>query len=433
MSMYEQQAPKIYSVADATSQMAEFPFLSGSSHGTDVAISADGLTVLIGAPFVDAEPSDFPALASVIPGAAFVYVWDADLEEWVQQAKLTPEAAASSLSYFGFSVALSADGDTAAVGGPGDGAADTSDVLNEQRGAVWVFVRSGGGWSLQQRISDPVTAISLFGTAVALSPSGDRLAIGDPVAITDFGDPRGHAFIYERTGTSWSQSADLSVSPDDGHALGESVSFAGEDKLVIGAPFLSDWDEEGLDAHGTAWTAINDAGWSLTGTAVDVANNYRFGRRVAASATRLAVAGAYDPDHDGDQYIWVFDPSGDDWVLDTELSPTWSLGPGQEAAVSISEDGNTIIVGNGTTTSEVCEVWARDGLGAWASLGTFTADDLDTPTRFGRSVDMSPDSAAAIIGGPGDADEIGAAWVFTRTLAPLTLKPALRARIPLFS
>lgn len=432
MSIYEQQAPKIFSAADASTQMGEYPFLNGSWQGHSVAISGDGLTVLFGGPYVDAEPVTFPDPVGVIPGAAFVYVWDG--AEWVQQAKLTPDGSATPYVLFGWSVALSADGNTAAVGGLADGTTPEEGFEGEQRGAVWVFSRDGESWTLDTRIADYATTTAAFGFSVALSPSGDVLAVGDPVARTPgVGAPRGRVWIYRRDGGSWSNEADLSIAPGDGVTLGESVSFASEDALVMGAPVESDLDDSGFPAHGTAWTAINDSGWSVDASAIDAGPNYRLGRRVAASTTTLAVAGAYNPDEDGEQYIWVFitdDPSNG-WSLDATLEPSWPVvSIGQVASVAVSADGSVIAAGNGNASAEVCELWIREGAG-WTSLGTFSADDLSPASSFGFSVSMSPDSAWLAVGGPLDAGDVGAAWVFTREISGLALVSLDGIRIPI--
>src|SRR3954454_8087700 len=92
-------------------------------HGAAVAISADGNTVIIGGPLDNSST-----------GA--VWIWTRSGTVWTQQGnKLVGLNASPASATQGFSVALSADGNTALVGGPGDAA-----------GAAWVWTRSGGVW-----------------------------------------------------------------------------------------------------------------------------------------------------------------------------------------------------------------------------------------------------------------------------------------------
>lgn len=395
-----QQAPKIVS-SDFSGSVAY--------QGWSVAISADGETMIVGAPFADSGDGTEPLLRV---GAAYVFIWDGD--QWVQEQKLPPDGAASSAVLCGWSVALSDDGNTAAVGGPIDGGTEESGFPPDSPaalGAVWVWSRSEGFWTLEEKLSDFTTETAAYGFSVALSPSGDVLAVGDPLARTTPG-PRGRVWIYRRNG-GWTNEATLDIGAE-GFSLGESVAFAGsDDVLIMGAPTESEFDESGSPAHGTAWTATYDGSWSVVLIAIDVADNFRLGRRVAASATTLAVAGSYWPAMDGNEYLWVFtteDPEAG-WSLEATLTPSWSLSNGRVASVAISADGNMLVVGNSSASSELCELWVREG-GGWSSLGTFEADDLSAPTSFGWSVSMSPDSAVLAVGGPIDSSQIGAAWSF---------------------
>ena len=101
-------------------------------------------------------------------GAAFgmMLLAHAAAAEFTQQGnKLVGTGAVGAYARQGTSVAISADGATAIVGGPGD---------NSGNGATWAFTLSGGVW-LQQGFkllsSDSLLGASL-GTAVAIS--GDR-------------------------------------------------------------------------------------------------------------------------------------------------------------------------------------------------------------------------------------------------------------------
>src|SRR5262249_61793040 len=106
-------------------------------------------------------------------GAAWVFRRSGST--WTQQAKLTGDHEDGQAS-FGSSVAVSADGSTVLVGGPFDG-------KDTEVGAVWVFTRSGGTWSQQgpKLTGTGVPAFGAFGWSLALSGDGNTALVGaDP-------------------------------------------------------------------------------------------------------------------------------------------------------------------------------------------------------------------------------------------------------------
>jgi hypothetical protein len=110
-------------------------------------------------------------------GAA--WVWTRSGGVWTQQGtKLVGTGASGLFASQGGSVTLSADGNTALVGGPSD---NYSAVANTSMGAVWVFTRSGGVWT-QQGAKLVGTGASGFASqgAVALSADGHTALVGGP-------------------------------------------------------------------------------------------------------------------------------------------------------------------------------------------------------------------------------------------------------------
>ena len=152
--------------------------------GYAVALSGD--TAIVGA-YADSTDT-----ASQL-GSAYVFVRSGG--SWTQQQKLTISDGFEG-DHFGWSVAIS--GDTALVGAP---SADIGGILNQ--GAAYVFVRSGGTWSLQQRLtaSDGV-ANDEFGHSVALS--GDTALVGARSADIDDEANQGAVYVFVRSGGTWS-------------------------------------------------------------------------------------------------------------------------------------------------------------------------------------------------------------------------------------
>ena len=165
--------------SNAVTPMANWSQLGAKLAGADafgfeVALSADGNTALVGSPGDNGQV-----------GGAWVLTRSDDA--WVQGPKLTGAGEAGE-GLFGWIVSLSSDGNTALVGGPGD---------NNYAGAAWVFTRSGGVWDQQgEKLTGSVGA-GAFGFSLALSGDGNTAVVGSP-----FEDA---ARIFVRSGGSWSQ------------------------------------------------------------------------------------------------------------------------------------------------------------------------------------------------------------------------------------
>jgi hypothetical protein len=274
-SVWSQQGPKL--VGDCTGSCSG-PAGTGESgqaaFGESLALSSDGNTALIGA-----EGDNDSA------GAAWVFTRSGSV--WSQQgAKLvgdctslcsgpngTGETAGGARggADFGISVALSADGNTALIGGRADG--------SEEQGAAWVFTRSGSLWSQQGaklvgdctgscpgpngtgEISLSANGGGAFGESVALSGTGDTALIGAPG--DDGAD--GAVWVFTRAGQAWSQQgrkliADCTESCSGPRGIGE----AGTGAFGISAALSRD----GSTAVIGAWYDRNYTGaaWVFTRT-----------------------------------------------------------------------------------------------------------------------------------------------------------------------
>src|SRR5207253_3109983 len=128
-------------------------------------------------------------------GAAWVFTRSGGA--WKQQGrKLTGRGEIGPAGQFGYSVALSADGNTALIGGDAD---------NGAVGAAWVFARSGTPWNQQGpkllgRQGGPKSQDG-FGRSVALSADGNTALVG----AGSYDENAGAAFVFRRSGSTWSR------------------------------------------------------------------------------------------------------------------------------------------------------------------------------------------------------------------------------------
>jgi hypothetical protein len=154
-------------------------------------------------------------------GAAYVFTRSS--VNWSQQQKVVPIDGGAG-QQFGTSVSVS--GNSAAMGAPFD------DDVGSFSGSAYVYSRTAGVWSLQQKLvaSDEV-ANDRFGTAVSLF--GNSLLVGSP-QDGDLGTDSGSAYAFVASGSAWTQKQKL-VAGASGALLGSSVA-AGNLQVVLGAP-----------------------------------------------------------------------------------------------------------------------------------------------------------------------------------------------------
>ena len=137
----------------------------GGHQGTSVAVSSDGNTAIIGGP--SDNPWDRSVPFGLGPaGAAWVFTRNGGV--WTQEGEKLVSTGAMGSARQGMSVALSADGNVAIVGGlAGDGGV----------GAASVFTRSGGTWTQGEKVVS-AGAVGTFSPSVALSADGSVVLLG---------------------------------------------------------------------------------------------------------------------------------------------------------------------------------------------------------------------------------------------------------------
>src|SRR5262249_54163578 len=142
--------------------------VGGSEQGGSVSLSADGNTAIVGGPL----DNGIGSAAWRDTGAAWVVT--RNVEVWTQQGSKLGGAGATGDAWQGSSVSMSADGNTAIVGGPLD---------NDGMGAAWVFRRKGGVWTQQgsKLVGTGAVGGSEQGGSVSLSADGNTAIVGGPL------------------------------------------------------------------------------------------------------------------------------------------------------------------------------------------------------------------------------------------------------------
>ena len=364
----------------------------GDVFGWSVSISSDGNTAIVGARGDDSNR-----------GSAYIYTRSGST--WTQQTKLLASDGSSG-DYFGQSVSISSDGNTAIVGAHGDDSA---------RGSAYIYTRSGTTWTQQTKLTvSNGGSNDWFGYSVSLSSDGNTAIVGSHAAD----GLRGSAYIYTRSGSTWTQQTKLVASDgSSGDYFGISVSMSSDGNTAIVGAHNDDSNRGSAYIYtrsGSTWTQQTKL------IASDgVANDY-FGRSVSMSGDgNTAIVGAYGDDSRGSAYIYT--RSGSTWTQQSKLiASDGSSNDNFGISVSMSSDGNTAIVGayyddneKGTDAGSAY-IYTRSGT-TWTQQTKLTASDGSSSDRFGYSVSLSSDGKVAIIGSYWDDDKgtnSGSAYFF---------------------
>jgi len=313
---------------------------------------------------------------------------------------------------FGFSVSVS--GDTLVIAAPGFSTPGGQNV-----GAAYVFVRSGTTWTQQQTLlASDGAELDSFGWSVSVS--GDTAVVGANLDDTPAGET-GSAYVFVRSGTTWTQQQKLVPSDgESGDEFGRSVSVSG-DTVVVGA--FADFTAGGLtgsayvfERSGTIWTQQQKL------LASDGAPDDRFGYSVAASGDTVVV-GAHGDDTTGSLSgsAYVFVRSGTTWTEQQKLLA--SDGATEDGfGWSVAASGETVVIGAPFDDLPIgrrvgsAYVFVRTGT-TWTQEQKLLASDGAALDDFGEPVSVSGDTV--VVGSPGAetpaGEEVGAAYVFVRS------------------
>lgn len=458
-------------------------YIKASNPGTDdrfgdsVALSADGRTLAVGAPWERSNATgingDENNDAAPFSGAVYVYTQDAGV--WIQEAYVkasnTGEGGPFGVwwgAQFGASVALSADGNTLVVGAPWESSAATGingDQGNDSAGlsgAAYVFTRTGTTWAQQAYVKASNTGINdEFGSSVALSADGLTLAVGaigemsDATGINQDEDNdsalgSGAVYVYAHNGDTWAQQAYIKASNTRifvgfGFTFGAAVALSTDgNTLAVGAPhehsgatgINDDQDNVAMPLSGAVYVYTRHADAWAQQAYIKASNTGQideFGVSVALSADGNTLAvGAHGEDSsatgiDGDAgddpaasesgAVYVYVRSGGTWLQqayikasNTGLTDNFGIG------IALSADGDTLVVGapgedsNATgiggdegsdevSASGAAYVYARGG-DAWIHKAYIKASNVGRLHEFGSNVALSADGGTLAIGAP---------------------------------
>jgi hypothetical protein len=286
---------------------------AGDQIGHSAAMSYDGSIAIVGAPYESTKGA----------GAGAAYIFTRSGESWSQQAKLMASQLAAS-DTFGFSVSMSSDGNTVIVGAPG---IYRGIVAGEN--AAYIFTRSGSTWTQRQRITGTGTnTFTTTGIDVAMSGDGQTAIIGEN--HVNVSTRAGRAYVFARSGETWSQQANLSINGSDD--FGQSVTISEDGHTVAcGAQRRNNADGavHVYTRSGVTWSLKQTINSPVTG-----AFHY-FGQptRLSRYGDKLYTAALYGDTFYEHEFI------GATWVLKSSIALS-------VRDIGISGDGGTIFAGH---------------------------------------------------------------------------------------
>src|SRR5205823_3250250 len=226
----------------------------GEQFGFNVALSADGNTLAVSAPYEDSAATGINGnqADNSMPNAGAVYVFTRSGTAWSQQAyiKASNTGDAEEGDQFGYSISLSGDGNLLVAGAIGEDSGattvngDEKDNSAPNAGAAYVFVRNAGAWSQQAYLKAANASRNfLFGYSVAVSGRSSTIGVGP---FDEAGSPRpvngphdrraagtGAAYVFVRSGASWTQQAYLKAKEGDPQdSMGCSIAISDDGNTV---------------------------------------------------------------------------------------------------------------------------------------------------------------------------------------------------------
>jgi cysteine-rich repeat protein len=422
-------------------RLSPFHYLKASntgrldSFGQAIALSADGMTLAVGAPreasAAKGVGGDQSSDAASEAGAVYVFVRSNSV--WRQQAYLKASNTDAG-DQFGWSISLSADGNTLAVGARGEASAATgigggqADNTARGSGAVYVFARSGASWSQQAYIKASNTAEGAnFGRAIALSSDGATLAVGaegEASAATGIdGDQRnthapssGAVYVFVRNGATWSQQAYVKASNTDredhfGHSValsadGATLAVGADDELSPATGVDGDQTTNALAGAGAVYV-FTRSGTTWSQQAYVKASNtdalVYFGGSVTLSPDGVSLA--------------VGAPA--------EASAATGIDGDQTSKLAVGSGAIYLFIRSGATWTQQAYVKASNAGGGFGTSAAFSAD----ATTLVVSAPFESSASVGIDGNQADdsAGNAGAVYVFTRTGAVWSQRSYVKA------
>ena len=387
---------------------------------TTIALSANGSTLVIGAPRWTTD-------GGVPTGSAFVFEYDAG--SWAQTAQLTGSKATDSGEWFGWSVAVSRDGAVIAVGAMRDEMSSPLDT-----GLVYVFERSGTSWS--DATEDAILSTTIaefghdFGCSTGMSGDGSVIVAGARYA-SNSSVAEGQAYICLEPAGGWSswiggdtETARLEMSTVEANAyMGASIAVSVDGSVVVaGAPYHNDTHADdgvafvfeepaaGWDENYPVATVVNESA-KLTGSTPDDISYLAETEAAISDDGSIIALGCpyYSGTHSVAGAVFVYHRSGS-WADATEDQIVEATDPSVSdffgVSLSLTAEGGYLLVGatgddlDGSDKGSAYLYQLDAGSYTVATPKFREPGTVGDNAYYGQNVELSPDGSTLCITAP---------------------------------
>ena len=360
--------------------------LEGELMGQKAVISDDGTTVALSSTTMNNST-----------GFVRVYSWDSS--SWVQKGEtLYGEAEGDE---FGYSIALSQDGNTLVVGAPFNNPDSVPNV-----GKVKVYSWTGASW---EQIGEDITGdfnSDWCGYSVAMASTNFIIAVGDRNynGIAGPNTGRVRVFSWEGDEYGWIQLGDDIEGANENDRLGTSVALSRDGYTLVSGAFLADSPNGNSTGHVRAFHYTSGSWTQLGNTIHGDTEGGSLGTRLALSGDGLTLIMG-SPWYDDNNVVntglaEVHSFNGTDWVQVGERF-VGDVGTRVGSSVSISFDGRIIAIGAPTAgSSGSASVYKREG-NSWIPFGA-TISGEESGDQSGAAMCLSADGTKLVVGAYGN-------------------------------
>ena len=351
----------------------------GDQSGYSVALSSDGTIVAIGAPY---NSNTF-----TYRGQVRIYKWNGI--SWSQVGIDIDGAAIYERN--GWSVALSSDGTSVAMGAPFSGGGSDS-------GQVRVFKWNGIIWSKVGNSINGASDNDYSGSAVALSSDGTIVAIGSIGA--PFGLNTGQVRVFKLNSNIWSQRGSNINGEEDEEQCGYSVALSSDGTIVaMGSPY----NDAGVVDSNTGKVRVfkwDETSWTQRGTDINGSTaGEQCGISVALSSdgTIVAIGSPYNSvsgSNSGQVRVFKWDSSS--WIQ--VGNDIYGEMDGGLSGYSVSLSGDGTIIAIGVPGIGQVKVYKLNGI-SWLQFYN-NINGSEAGDQSGLSVSLSSDGSSVAIGAP---------------------------------
>lgn len=322
---------------------------------------------------------------------------------WTQTRELKETNGAAD-DHYGWSVAMSQDGTTAAIGAP--------HYSNGGPGAVFVYKKVSGKWAQTAQLTGGYGG---FGQNVAVSANGSAIVVGSP---SDLGVGGGVAFFSDSSGSWQLTGSFIETTPE---LLGSSVAISGSGTTA--AAVVGDYPGSGTETGAVFVYTHSSSGWKQTATITSKRANgigctyYCQDVGLSETGSRLVVGNPFTSSDTGSVFVFTHASTGG-WVKTAVLRASDGAGVGGNEfgdSAAISADGSTIVAGDSFPGPAYV---FSDSSGSWKQAAELLSSSAS-------SVAVSANGSAVLVGDEGANSFTGGAYLYNLSGGTWTLTATL--------